>query len=121
MLHFSGDIIFASFSIVKMSNRSVIPRQKATIGLKKSQLASIQAIEEEASDEQYKFARLKRKAVRVQYPGGTVRVGELQANYRSLCNRAMQAKRDCGNRLQHHVQLINDISSAEEWIRKRQE
>ena len=52
---------------------------RATIGLKKSQLAAIQAIEEESSDEQYKFARLKRKAVRVQYPGGTIRVGELQA------------------------------------------
>ena len=51
---------------------------RATIGLKKSQLAAIQAIEEESSDEQYKFARLKRKAVRVQYPGGTLRVGELQ-------------------------------------------
>ena len=94
---------------------------KATIGLKKSQLAAIQAVEEESSDEQYKFARLKRKAVRVQYPGGTIRVGELQTSYRALCNRAVQAKRDASNRLQHHVQLINDISTAEEWIKQRQD
>ena len=52
----------------------------------KSQLASLQTIEEEASDEQYKFVRLKRRTNRVNYPGGTTKVGELHANYRSICS-----------------------------------
>ena len=45
----------------------------------------------------------------------------LQASYRSLCSKASQSKRDASVRLQHHAQLIHDISSAEEWIRLRQE
>ena len=45
----------------------------------------------------------------------------LKASYRSLCSKASQSKRDASLRLQYHMQLIHDISSAEEWIKERQD
>ena len=92
---------------------------RSTLGQKKSQLASLQTIEEEASDEQYKFARLKRRTNRVQYPGGTTKVGDLHTSYRAICTQAAQARKDASLRHSQHVTFVNDVSSAEKWIKER--
>ena len=93
---------------------------RATLGLKKSQLTNLRAIEEEASDEQYKFARVKRRTNRVQYPDGTTRVGNLHLTYRSICAQTQQAAKDAANRLQQHQTFSNDATTSENWIKERQ-
>ena len=93
---------------------------RATLGLKKSQLTNLRTIEEEASDEQYKFARLKRRTNRVQYPDGTTRVGNLNLAYQSLCNQSQQASKEAANRFQQHQTFSNDVNNSEAWIKERQ-
>ena len=93
---------------------------RATLGLKKSQLINLRTIDEEASDEQYKFARLKRRTNRVQYPDGTTRVGELHLTYRAICAAAQSAAKEATSRVQQHQTFANDAAASETWIKERQ-
>ncbi|XP_077969764.1 nesprin-1-like isoform X1 [Styela clava] len=89
---------------------------RATIGLKKSQFNSLQAIAEDTTEPNYKFERLKRKAHKLGSSPELSKLNQLTSQYHNISKQVQDALKRSEQNLLEHQAYQTAFTEAQEWI-----